>query len=244
MKAAFALAAIGATLAAAQANLPQCGQVCIGNMLGLAPSLGCNSNDAACLCRNANFGYGVRDCANEACANAQDAQSVISYGTQYCASALGDSASASSAAGASVLSSAAGTESASGTANGTGHASSTPITTSALTAVVSSDGSVYTTTTGMTTIYSAGGGAIASATGSAASAASAASESANSVASTASEGASSVISSATEAAASAASSAASAASNAAESETSSAFAPAIITAAPALMAGALAVLVL
>ena len=53
-------------------------------MLGLAPSLGCSATDAACLCRSADFGYGVRDCANEACGDAATAQQVIAYGTQYC----------------------------------------------------------------------------------------------------------------------------------------------------------------
>lgn len=56
-------------------------------MQNKASSLGCSSSsDAACLCCNPDFGYGVRDCANQACANAQNAQSVISFGTNYCQS--------------------------------------------------------------------------------------------------------------------------------------------------------------
>lgn len=53
-------------------------------MIALAPSLGCaGSPDASCLCKNVDFGYGIRDCANEAC-GADDASSVISFGNSYC----------------------------------------------------------------------------------------------------------------------------------------------------------------
>jgi hypothetical protein len=55
-------------------------------MLAKAPSFMCNEGDVACYCNSADFGFGIRDCANEACANAEQAQSVISYGSQYCAS--------------------------------------------------------------------------------------------------------------------------------------------------------------
>jgi CFEM domain len=58
-------------------------QTCVKNMLGLAPSLGCSANDAACLCKNANFGYGIRDCSNAACGEAV-ASTVIAYGNSYC----------------------------------------------------------------------------------------------------------------------------------------------------------------
>ena len=53
-------------------------------MLALAPSLGCPDAQADCLCRNADFGFGVRDCANQACGDAAAAQQVSAYGTQYC----------------------------------------------------------------------------------------------------------------------------------------------------------------
>ncbi|PVH81748.1 hypothetical protein DL98DRAFT_514404 [Cadophora sp. DSE1049] len=58
-------------------------QTCISNMLGLAPSLGCSATDAACLCGNVNFAYGIRDCSNAAC-GAEVAPSVIAYGVAYC----------------------------------------------------------------------------------------------------------------------------------------------------------------
>lgn len=56
-------------------------------MLALAPSLGCPSADAACLCHNVNFGYGIHDCAYQAC-GADDAVTIIAYGVQYCQSKL------------------------------------------------------------------------------------------------------------------------------------------------------------
>jgi hypothetical protein len=65
----------------AMADLLQ--QTCINNMLALAPSLGCSSTDAACLCKNVNFGYGIRDCSNAACGTAI-ASTVIAFGNQYC----------------------------------------------------------------------------------------------------------------------------------------------------------------
>jgi hypothetical protein len=75
-----------AVVATAQSlsDLPSCGQTCINNMLALAPSLGCATPEAACLCHNVNFGYGIRDCSNEAC-GAAVAATVIAYGNAYCA---------------------------------------------------------------------------------------------------------------------------------------------------------------
>jgi len=74
-------------LAAAQlSSLPQCGQMCVNNMLGLAPSLGCQATDAKCLCGNANFANGLRDCSGEACGAAVQSQ-VVAFGTAYCSSA-------------------------------------------------------------------------------------------------------------------------------------------------------------
>lgn len=52
-------------------------------MMSLASSLGCSGSDAACLCSNPDFGYGIRDCSNQAC-GAEVASSVITYGSSYC----------------------------------------------------------------------------------------------------------------------------------------------------------------
>ena len=65
-------------------------QTCINNMLGQAKSLGCpnlsnSTPNGTCLCENANFGYGIRDCTSESCPQAEQ-QAVISYGLGYCSS--------------------------------------------------------------------------------------------------------------------------------------------------------------
>lgn len=56
-------------------------------MLAKSADLGCavtNPVNATCLCQNVNFGYGIRDCAQEACGSAE-AAAVVAYGNQYCA---------------------------------------------------------------------------------------------------------------------------------------------------------------
>lgn len=57
-------------------------------MLAKAGELGCpnlanGQPNGACLCQNANFGYGIRDCTAESCPQA-DQGAVISYGLSYC----------------------------------------------------------------------------------------------------------------------------------------------------------------
>ncbi|KAJ0382193.1 hypothetical protein COL922a_013062 [Colletotrichum nupharicola] len=77
-------------------SLPSCGQTCFNNMLAQWSELGCSSQDAACLCNNVNFGYGLRDCSNGACGTAV-ASTVIAYGSAYCSSALATATVAPSA---------------------------------------------------------------------------------------------------------------------------------------------------
>lgn len=61
-------------------------QTCINNMVSIATSdFGCAQGDVNCYCANGDFGYGIRDCANEACGSDQ-AASVIAYGNSYCQS--------------------------------------------------------------------------------------------------------------------------------------------------------------
>lgn len=63
--------------------LPQ--QVCMTNMNNIAVNeFNCTQGDILCYCEKINYGYGVRDCANEACASPADAAAVIAYGTNYC----------------------------------------------------------------------------------------------------------------------------------------------------------------
>ncbi|KAF2005190.1 CFEM-domain-containing protein [Amniculicola lignicola CBS 123094] len=237
----FAVLALGASVAVAQSltDLPACGQTCISNMLAIASAqFGCSLGDVTCYCTNQAFGYGVRDCANEACPTAEEASAVISYGTAYCANAV-QSASASGAASTgalAILSSAAsaasdaaasatGDASASGGASATGTggagAQSTAITTQALVATITSGDSTFETTTGFSTIYSslsgAAGSAASSVTGSAAAAASSVTGSLASRASSITGSAASAASSLLGSAASRASSVAGAASSAASS---------------------------
>lgn len=55
-------------------------------MLAKASELGCAAGDAACLCRNVDFAYGIRDCSTDVC-GPQQVASVISYGESYCKNA-------------------------------------------------------------------------------------------------------------------------------------------------------------
>ena len=75
-----------ATAVPGESNLPSCGKLCFDNMLGQYAALGCNAYDAYCLCSNANFGYGLRDCSNGACGTVV-ASTVIAFGNAYCSSA-------------------------------------------------------------------------------------------------------------------------------------------------------------
>jgi hypothetical protein len=52
-------------------------------MLAQAGNLGCPGAEASCLCGNANFGYGIRDCTLESCPE-NDRNAVLSYGLAYC----------------------------------------------------------------------------------------------------------------------------------------------------------------
>lgn len=64
------------------ANMGQ--QTCMNNMIAQYSQLGCPSPDPACLCKKANFGYGVRDCANGAC-GAAVAPTVTNFAnSHYC----------------------------------------------------------------------------------------------------------------------------------------------------------------
>lgn len=63
-------------------SLPECGQVCINNMIGKASDFNCQSTDVACLCRSQDFIDGIRDCSSESCGDS--AEQVIQYGVGFC----------------------------------------------------------------------------------------------------------------------------------------------------------------
>jgi CFEM domain len=78
-----ALAMIVGLVSSVQSQLDSCGKLCISNLLSMGPSLGCPTPDAACLCGNVDFGYGIRDCAYQACGTSE-AAAVISYASSFC----------------------------------------------------------------------------------------------------------------------------------------------------------------
>ncbi|KAK8179104.1 hypothetical protein BC567DRAFT_76003 [Phyllosticta citribraziliensis] len=86
MKSLSILVAAASVAVATFDNLPSCGQVCMTNMNNIAINdFGCAQGNIVCYCEKINYGYGIRDCANEACSSPQDAANVISYGSNYCA---------------------------------------------------------------------------------------------------------------------------------------------------------------
>lgn len=62
-------------------------KICGNNMLAQAAQLGCQALDIACLCRNPDFGYGIHDCSVQACSDVSEANIVIGWGNDMCASA-------------------------------------------------------------------------------------------------------------------------------------------------------------
>lgn len=55
-------------------------------MIDLAESLNCESSDLGCLCLNPDFSYGIRDCTNEYCTDAKDAEETQAWAVNICAS--------------------------------------------------------------------------------------------------------------------------------------------------------------
>ncbi|KFY77256.1 hypothetical protein V499_03311 [Pseudogymnoascus sp. VKM F-103] len=68
------------------AALPSCGQLCFNNTLAQYTDFGCTSPDPYCIFNNVNFGYGLRDCSNDACGT-DVASTVITFGSAYCSAA-------------------------------------------------------------------------------------------------------------------------------------------------------------
>ncbi|KAH2400785.1 hypothetical protein KXV53_004434, partial [Aspergillus fumigatus] len=114
MKASVSLLLLSAaSMASAAMSVSQCAQMCLSNMKAKAGELGCSAGDDKCLCSQANYGYGIRDCTTEACPD-DDAIAVLSSALSSCPS---DSA-AVTATGAGGSSSGSGSGSASGTGSG------------------------------------------------------------------------------------------------------------------------------
>ncbi|KAI1007479.1 hypothetical protein K3495_g738 [Podosphaera aphanis] len=131
----FTIGALVATAAAQTLDsLPACGKLCVNNMLEKASELGCAAGDVACLCKNVDFAYGIRDCSTAVC-GAEAAAPVIAYGEKYCGSV-----------GTTVNSSPSATTTIGGSPSGQ--------TASAIVATITSGTQVYTSTLGFTTLTS------------------------------------------------------------------------------------------
>ncbi|CCU74460.1 putative effector protein [Blumeria hordei DH14] len=141
-------------------NLPECGKRCIDNMHKKATELGCADGDAVCLCKNANFAYGIRDCSTDVC-GAEAAVPVIAYAVTYCNSAgAGGSGSGSPSGSGSNsmpgMSHTGSSDSIPATASATmslGTGLPSAVTTSAIVTTITSGSEVITSTIGSTTVY-------------------------------------------------------------------------------------------
>jgi hypothetical protein len=49
--------------------------------------LNCGEGDISCLCKNVNFGYGVRDCSKAVCSNVDEVNVAIGWHNNLCSSA-------------------------------------------------------------------------------------------------------------------------------------------------------------
>ncbi|KAK4202930.1 hypothetical protein QBC40DRAFT_319653 [Triangularia verruculosa] len=93
-----AMAGFASAQQQAGTGLPSCA-LCITNMVSLHANLGCEQpDDISCLCSKPDFGFGIRDCAVQACENVQQAERVISEGKDICGRAEPASPVATSAA--------------------------------------------------------------------------------------------------------------------------------------------------
>ncbi|KAK8086677.1 hypothetical protein PG994_001651 [Apiospora phragmitis] len=155
-----AIMILGASaLVSAQAlpgDFPQCGTVCIPNMVNQASDFNCGNGDWRCLCSNKNFIYGVRDCSDQACPKPEDANAVKVFGKNQCASVGIDiEGIAGSVTGtnpsATTTVTATGANPSSGSAAASG--SQSAVTTSDILSTITSDGSAIPTTVGQTTIF-------------------------------------------------------------------------------------------
>ncbi|KAF4778288.1 hypothetical protein HER10_EVM0002622 [Colletotrichum scovillei] len=81
---AFAITALLGNVCAQLDSLPPCGITCVNNVI--AKGFGCASGDNACLCKQQDFVFGVRDCASQSCA-ADVAPKVNEYVAGLCATA-------------------------------------------------------------------------------------------------------------------------------------------------------------
>src|SRR5436853_2702910 len=140
-------------------------KVCVNNMLGQASQLGCSAGDIVCLCKNVNFGNGIKDCATESCPSANDAANVQSAGMAICASYLAAAASAAAegARSASMAATSASAGAASASASASSVSGSMASSMSSMASSLSSSAAAASSGSSMATA-TASGGAIGSGT--------------------------------------------------------------------------------
>ncbi|KAH8715257.1 GPI-anchored CFEM domain protein [Beauveria bassiana] len=85
-----------------ETDLPSCGQLCFKNMLAQHSALGCDAQNAYCMCNNVDFSNGLRDCSNGACGQ-EVASTVIAFGKSYCSAAFASHTAPATATGISSL---------------------------------------------------------------------------------------------------------------------------------------------
>lgn len=189
----FVLAAAGAAMAQDLAALPQCGQTCVNNMINIAQTqFGCAQGDAQCFCGNADFGFGIRDCASQACGSQDETAQVISYGTSYCEQALQSAQPSASTSAVGILTSALATAT-----QTTGTAMETTMATATSGAMASASSALESASDAASSLASSISEVASSASASASNAASSAASKASSIAASASDAASSAVASAT-----------------------------------------------
>lgn len=148
---------IAVALAQSLQSLPDCGKLCVNNMLAKARELGCADGDSACLCKNIDFAYGIRDCSHEVCGPEQ-AIPVVAYGSNYCKTASGNGDGSQTSANNTLLAPVPSTASTTITQSKNNPdvttSQSMSVTTSAVVTTVSSGDDVNTSTIGSATISS------------------------------------------------------------------------------------------
>ncbi|EGE78065.1 CFEM domain-containing protein [Blastomyces dermatitidis ATCC 18188] len=150
-----------AALGAAQdwSGVSDCARGCIERMLGLAPSLGCKTEDVPCLCTNMDFAYGVRDCTIQAC-GPEDLPGAAAAATEFCpddppgASPSGSQDATETPTGEHTPSPTRSSSPTDSTATRSESPASTPYTTQPIVSTITSGTQVITTTVGSTTLYS------------------------------------------------------------------------------------------
>ncbi|EEP78141.1 predicted protein [Uncinocarpus reesii 1704] len=134
-------------------DIPQCGRMCIQNMLNKAAELGCAANDIACLCSNRDFGNGIHDCTQQACRD-DNLDQIIAAGRALCPNNESDTTSGAPATTQTIVtSSGTGSATLTETISDTVVTSSSPYSTAPVVSTVTDGSQTMETTVGSTTLF-------------------------------------------------------------------------------------------